>query len=264
MVRSALLVALTIGALAALHEGHSPAEPATPATGQPADNTGERSGFERSEFGSSPKAAEKAPRPAQERPERLIPEWVELWNPDERELTFVERMELNFVLVDILDKVAPFAWREYTRVSVLCTPVDVYYGSSDCPDGVTTVYTDGTIQVDIAPHTFTHGEKYMRNLVAHELAHVWQFVTGHDSGAFSAPQETQWYFITLDGRVTTREITMGGPSMEDLHGFPALELEADCLAAYWGHLPTHGGAYWDCTEHWALVAGSAYEANPLD
>lgn len=161
-----------------------------------------------------------------------LPGWLTTFDPEERELTFAERTELTFVGQRILDAVSPFDWRAYATFKVGCH-------WDGCPIGVALSYSDGSIVVMFAPDAFIHGEAFLHALAAHELAHVWQYAAGHDSSTV-IDEETAW-----------------------LNGWPDYELEADCLAAFWGWPADRFASYWDCPSEWQEKVGAAYQANPL-
>jgi hypothetical protein len=164
---------------------------------------------------------------------RLIPTWVETWYREDRDLTLTEQVELYFAATRLLDQVAPFNWRNHASLTVRCT--------DDCPYGVVTLWGDGSIELTLAPQAFAYGDASLRNIAAHELAHVWQFATG---------RHISTEFEDLGNQLT--------PSI------PGYELEADCLAAWWGYPAEPGVSYWDCPPEWIAIAGAIYQADPLD
>lgn len=157
-------------------------------------------------------------------PDELIPGWAYGW---EGEIDFAQKTELSIAAVRIADMVSPFRWRDHTSIRI----VECY----DCEwVGRAVYYTDGSIEVDMTPEAFSYGETFALTVMAHELAHVWQYATGRDSS------------VLFDGFIG---------------GLAAAELEADCIAAGWGWPEQF---YWDCPEEYLNDAAAAYAANPLE
>jgi hypothetical protein len=139
------------------------------------------------------------------------------------------------------DRVAPFDWRaQGVSLEVGCHPV----GDVPCPLGV--AIPDGArTRIVLSPLVAYLTDDALATVVAHELAHVWHF-------ALMPARRPGSALVDLE--------------VERPDGTDPAELEADCLAAAWGHAPPEGAelGYWQCPEPARLAAGAAWRAAPLD
>jgi hypothetical protein len=149
------------------------------------------------------------------------------------------------VLVDHLertaDRVAPFGWRERgVSFDFGCHPVP----DLPCPLGVA-VPTGATTRIVLSPLATYLTAGALETVIAHELAHVWQFSLMPARPAGSS---------------------LLGLEVELPEGVDPAELEADCLAVAWGFGPPAGAVmgYWECPPSARIAAHTAWRAAPLD
>jgi hypothetical protein len=174
--------------------------------------------------------------------DRLLPSWLDEWDPEERDLTPSEHQELLAVAEAVLDRVSPFDWRAYNTVEVRCWYRYLPPERTECSPGMA-LWDERGMHVLIAPQAFLLGEAYLHELAAHELAHIWQWI---------AWKEIRYQSSSLFNGL--------GPAE---YGHPDSELEADCLAVFWGWPAEVRDAYWDCPPEWVERVGAAYQAHPL-
>jgi hypothetical protein len=184
-----------------------------------------------------------APKPATHpvwRMDRIAGHPIDLTSPRADLLSDFDRRALRTHVERVADRVAPFDWRaEGVRFEIRCLVVD----AEPCRPGVAS-FKDGATTITFVPSVAFLTDEALAVLVAHELAHAWQF-----------------------SQSPAREL---GSALFDLNvdlpeGVPLEELEADCLAAVWGYVAPAGSglAYWTCpTSAWFEVAAD-WRASPL-
>jgi len=139
------------------------------------------------------------------------------------------------------DRVAPFDWRAHgVTISVGCHAIE----GLACPLGVAIPH-DATTRIVLSPLVAYLTEGALETVIAHEFAHVWQF----------SRTPSRWAGAALLG-----------VEVELPEDIALAELEADCLAAAWGHAPPDGArlGYWDCPPLALLRVRDAWRAAPLD
>jgi hypothetical protein len=139
------------------------------------------------------------------------------------------------------DRVAPFDWRAHgVTLSIGCHPVEAL----PCPLGVA-IPTGATTHIVLSPLIAYLTDGALQTVIAHELAHVWQFSLMSARRPGSA---------------------LVGIDVEQPEGVESAELEADCLAAAWGFGPPDGAepGYWQCPVLARIATAAAWRAAPLD
>jgi hypothetical protein len=158
--------------------------------------------------------------------------------PQADRLTDFQRTMLLARVVTAADRVAPYDWQALDiRFTIACDlTVDGF-----CRFGLVSVADQGT-HVDLSPAIAYLTDEALDSLVAHKLAHAWQFALAPDRQPGAA----------LDGM--------------NLPDIPAAELEADCLVTIWGFAPPEGVGmkYWDCTEEAFAAVAADWRRNPLN
>lgn len=179
-------------------------------------------------FLAAPAAPESAPL--------TLPAWA---SEPERPLAIDEIVEANFLLQRIADEMVPFDWREHATVEIVECLGGCWYLGLATP----LVWVDGGglagVKVTVSSEVFYDGLDQVRWVVTHELAHVWQFAVE-------------------DQRPTTPFDEAG-----EYYEIDPWELEADCLAAFWGEKEWQYGGYWYCHDFAVMVAGEEYLKFPL-
>lgn len=149
-----------------------------------------------------------------------------------------ERHALRRRVETVADRIAPFDWRTLgITFGIGCYPVQGHA----CPLGVA-IPTAGPGRIMLAPTAAYLTEAGIEVVVAHELAHLWQFGRHpqHAPGSIVMALE-----------------------LERPTGVDPAELEADCLAAAWGYALEGDTtlSYWTCPPAAVAAVGAAFLAS---
>jgi hypothetical protein len=188
--------------------------------------------------------AVRIPTPAAEDPawrlDRLAGHPLEIVTPRADVLSDFERRALQAHVERVADRVAPFDWRAHgVRFEIRCLVVD----DQPCRIGVARAEPAGT-KISLSPSVAFLTDAALEAVVAHELAHAWQFSQLSVRGLGSA---------------------LVGVDVVLPDGVHLAELEADCLAAIWGHSAPEGSGliYWSCPSAARLAVATAWRTAPL-
>jgi hypothetical protein len=149
-----------------------------------------------------------------------------------------ERHALRRRVENVADRVAPFDWRALgITFGIGCHPVEGHA----CPLGVA-IPTAGGGRIMLAPTAAYLTEAGIEVVIAHELAHLWQF--GRH------PQHVPGSIVMA-------------LELERPAGVDPAELEADCLAAAWGYALDGDTtlSYWTCPPDAVAAAEAAFLAS---
>ena len=189
-------------------------------------------------------AVVRIPTPAAEDPawrlDRSAGHPLEIVTPRADALSDFERRALQVHVERVADRVAPFDWRAHgVRFEIRCLVVD----DQPCRIGVARAEPAGTT-ISLSPSVAFLTDAALEAVVAHELAHAWQFSQRSVRGLGSA-------LVGVDVALPDDVLLA--------------ELEADCLAAGWGHSAPEGSGliYWTCPTEARLAVATAWRTAPL-
>jgi len=133
------------------------------------------------------------------------------------------------------------------RVRISC--VERSARDARCPLGTVEVHDRWVATIHLSPVALNVTDDVRRALLAHELAHVWQFGL---TGAHVDPVADGEALVPDAGSVSRAGVVPR-----------AIELEADCIAEVWGHpwpqtQPFVG--YWRCSDEALQAVRSAWSA----
>jgi hypothetical protein len=155
-------------------------------------------------------------------------------------LPAAERRMLEQRVIRVADRVAAFDWRAHgVDLMIGCAPV----GEQSCPIGVA-IPEGESARIVLSPLVAYLTDDALATVIAHELAHVWQFSRSQERVPGAA---------------------LAGLKVPRPEGTDPAELEADCLAAVWGFAPPPGViiGYWACPPRARIAVTTAWRAAPL-
>jgi hypothetical protein len=171
--------------------------------------------------------------------DRIAGHPLEVVMPRADELSDFERRALQAHVERTADRIAPYDWRaQGVRFEVRCLAL----AGQPCRIGVAIPEGDAT-RVVLSPSVAYLTDDALSAVIAHELAHAWQF--------------RQLPVRRLGSALLRADV-------EHVEGVHLAELEADCLAAVWGHTAPAGSGliYWTCPTSARIAVEAAWRAAP--